>query len=119
MKGGGPLMQLYYGKSVYNALSNIYPEYNWDGTQFENLPRNYWNNLSNQRKFFDKLTKGTRYLYLLDTLEFGIQNMKEWTKITKEKVEEKGGLSILKSYYGFSLIKALKSIYPEYSWERF
>ena len=37
------------------VLKEIYPSHNWDVSKFVSLPHRYWEDVNNQRKFFDDL----------------------------------------------------------------
>jgi len=52
--GGKGILDNYNGSAIL-ALRTIYSEYNWPTITIK--PRNYWNNLPNQRLFFDDLGK--------------------------------------------------------------
>jgi hypothetical protein len=67
-KGHGLLRQ--YGYSLKNALMALYPEHNWVGSKFSRVATQYWNNLSNQREFFDALY-----------VKFGMQGFEDWYSI--------------------------------------
>jgi hypothetical protein len=104
-QGGGGLLSNYYGSSLFKALKNIYPEVEWKREWFQ-YPPNYWKSKENQRHFFDELAT-----------EFGINEPKEWGKITVNQVAEKGGRGIIFNY-GSSLFRALQGAYPEVEWTK-
>ena len=47
------LIKNYYDYSLYLALKSIYPNYEWIPWKFHQIPKNYWSNIENQRKYFD------------------------------------------------------------------
>ena len=57
-------------------LSAAFPEYEWLPWKFNKCPRNFWDDLKNQRKFMDWAGK-----------ELGIKEMSDWYKVM-EKVEK-------------------------------
>lgn len=95
----------FHGNSHIKLLINSYPEYNWKIWKFNKVPSSYWNELKNQRHFFDDLGK-----------ELGYEKQEDWYKIQKVNIEMSGGRGILSIYHG-SPSSALKKIYPEYEWE--
>ena len=56
-------------------LSAAFPEYEWLPWKFNKCPRNFWDDLKNQRKFMDWAGK-----------ELGIKDMSDWYKVM-QKVE--------------------------------
>lgn len=74
-------------------------EIEWEQDWFNTSP-GYWQNLENQRKFLENLSH-----------LFGIKNIQDWGKISSKKVIECGGRPLLKQY-GYSLRKALFTLYP-------
>jgi hypothetical protein len=51
--GGSSLLQGNYGGSLHLLLSNVYPDYEWLPWKFSQVPKGYWADLTNQRKFLD------------------------------------------------------------------
>ncbi len=47
-RGGGGLIK-FYGGFLSNALVSVYPERNWQGWKFPQLPKNFWENRDNQK----------------------------------------------------------------------
>jgi hypothetical protein len=103
--GGGQLLAI-YGNSLPKALMAIYPEYNWDPGNFKKSPKNYWKDANHQRKFFDSIAES------LD-----IKSPEQWVRISQAEVKQRGGSTIIGRYYGGSLYKTLKAIYPEHDWD--
>lgn len=95
-----------HGGSLYRALSAAYPEVEWLPWKFKHhgVPKNYWKEPANQRKFFDELGK-----------KVGIQTLDDWyDKISKKVVMDHGG-SILRHFSNSPMI-ALMKVYPEHNW---
>eukprot|EP01114_Cavostelium_apophysatum_P020910 TRINITY_DN7146_c0_g1_i1.p1 TRINITY_DN7146_c0_g1~~TRINITY_DN7146_c0_g1_i1.p1 ORF type:complete len:487 (-),score=70.02 TRINITY_DN7146_c0_g1_i1:20-1480(-) len=104
---GGLTLLSYCGDSLLRALQTVYPETKWNVADFPTLdrePSGYWNNVENQRNFFDKLGK-----------ELNIQTVKDWGRVTKGDVQERRGGGLL-SHFGHNLYNALRSAYPEFGW---
>jgi hypothetical protein len=68
--GGGSLLQEQYKNSPALLISSLFPEYEWLPWKFT-VPRNYWNDVNNQRKFVDWAGK-----------QLKINEMSDWYKIT-------------------------------------
>lgn len=68
--------------------------------RFAQVPKGFWDQINNQRQYFDWLSS-----------QLGIQHLQDWSKLRSEDVE-KNGPAILSRYYGRSLFRALSAIYP-------
>ncbi len=104
-KGGAVLLHHFYGGSLFKALEELYPHYKWKSWRLTAKQPQYWEDMHNQRDFFDWLGG-----------ELGVGVMQDWYKVKTLDVYEKGGAMVLR-LYGDSLFKALKAIYPEFNWE--
>ena len=63
--------QLTHLKSSYvDLLSEVYPDYNWLPWKFEMLPKYYWNDMKNVKKFMDWAGK-----------ELNVKEMSDWYKV--------------------------------------
>ena len=72
--------------------------------QFSKVPNNYWNSLSNQKKFFDDLYR-----------KLELKCMEDWYSVTLNQIKENGGSTIIKQYG--SLFNALKAVYSDKKWD--
>jgi hypothetical protein len=60
-------------ESLYQSISNIYPDYEWLPWKFQqNLPIGFWKDPVNQKKFVDWAAT-----------QFQIKDMSDWYKITQ------------------------------------
>jgi hypothetical protein len=57
--------------SFHQLLSTTYPDFDWLPWKFAWCPRNYWNDMKNQRKFIEWAAK-----------ELKIEQMSDWYKVT-------------------------------------
>jgi len=105
-RGGSSLLNNYFGGSIVKALATVYPEAHWEVWRFEQVPKGYWDELKNQRIFFDSIAK-----------KLNVVKSEEWYKVSREYVRHNGGASLLVNYYNGSLIKALSTVYPEREWK--
>ncbi len=88
--------------------------YKWDISKFvvhkysgksvspASVPRRHWDNISNHRKFMDKLAK-----------KLNIKTQDDWYKVTWTTLVKNGASSVLQKYNG-SPRKLLTSVFPEY-----
>eukprot|EP01126_Amoeba_proteus_P018019 TRINITY_DN1895_c0_g2_i4.p1 TRINITY_DN1895_c0_g2~~TRINITY_DN1895_c0_g2_i4.p1 ORF type:complete len:406 (-),score=71.79 TRINITY_DN1895_c0_g2_i4:1126-2343(-) len=91
--------------SLVKALSAIYPEQKWHLHRFKVVPRGYWNDLSNQRAFFESLGS-----------ELGFSSPENWYQIDLKTVIDWGGGRLMEKY-GNSPYKAVSMIFPEHNWK--
>jgi hypothetical protein len=68
--GGSGLLKKYNG-SIAVLLSTMYPKYDWLPWRFEMCPRGYWDDVNNQIKFINWVSK-----------QLNIKQMSDWYKIT-------------------------------------
>lgn len=130
-KNGGIRLLNGYNSSPSKALISIFPQHDWKLEKFENkplqlkvshnaqrkeflssiptrlqkIPRGFWKDKENHKKFFDWLQN-----------ELGYKRMDDWYNVTKEDICKNVGASVLNKYND-SPSKALMSIYPEHNWE--
>ncbi len=86
------------------VVSNAFPELNLDAPKKVVSPRGHWKNISNQRQFLDHFAE-----------RHGIHGAEDWYRVTLRQLYTEGGNGLL-SHHGGSLIQALRSVYPQYSW---
>lgn len=105
IKNGGKKYLAKYDNSLTKTLQQVYPEHHWIPWKFDSpLPKGFWDNLSNQRYFFDWLGK-----YL------GFKSKEDYYKLTRTDIEQNGGISLL-GQYNNSIFNAISTAYPEYDW---
>jgi hypothetical protein len=78
-----------YGSSIITTLASLYPDYPWDPWRFRfvAVPHGYWDDLKNQRKFFDSVYK-----------EFGLQKPEDWWNVKLSDIKKAGGSTVLSKY---------------------
>jgi hypothetical protein len=86
------------------ALVAIYPEYNWNIWNFMKVPRGYWDDILNQKKFLDMVAK-----------EHSIHAPEDWYKLSSKDIEKLGGSTLMKRY-NYNLHDALSAVYTQYQW---
>eukprot|EP00026_Physarum_polycephalum_P003689 Phypoly_transcript_03703.p1 GENE.Phypoly_transcript_03703~~Phypoly_transcript_03703.p1 ORF type:complete len:716 (-),score=110.69 Phypoly_transcript_03703:87-2234(-) len=98
----------HYKCSVFQALSDAYPEVPFDPLKFVSVSRHYWSDTNNIRKFFDNFAKKRGF----DPL-----SARAWYSYKQEDiVMEKNGGSVL-HHFSHSYPKALSTIYPEVNFD--
>ena len=95
-----------YNNSPQLFLEAVYPDYEWIPWKFETgVPRYYWDDIENHKKFAEWLFK-----------ELGYETMEDWYKITTSHIHNNGGQGLLLSKYKDSAQLFLEAVYPEYKW---
>lgn len=95
----------YYNGCLATALQQLYPEHPWDPFRFKVIPKNYWDNEDNQRKYFERIGK-----------ELGVTKLDDWYNVSQDVVRRNKGSFILNKYNG-SVFAALQKLYPEHNWD--
>jgi hypothetical protein len=104
--GGSSLLYNFHDNSPSLALMRIYPDMEWQPWRFESAPGNYWDDMENQRIFFD---------WIFDQLE--MNDATDWYQIHQIDIIKLGGGALLRFYHDNSHIRALTRIYPEIDWQ--
>lgn len=94
-----------YENCLSTALQRIYPEYEWYPWKFLRAPTGFWNNLQNEKHYFDWLSS-----------ELGIDSQEGWYRVSYDTISQNYGAQILK-VHNHSHSKALQQAYPEYEWQ--
>ena len=112
------VLRKYYGGSLYNALSDLYPDQRWLPWRFACVPHNFWKNKEHRRQYFDwirskhldKIDDNNNAPHSSSALRHAFWAIPEIRKAIKE---ERACSGILSHYYRGSLSNALKDLYPE------
>ena len=70
---GGSALLGQNDSSLYKVLCLVYPDYEWLPWKFEFVPRNFWANVNNQRKFMEWAGK-----------ELKIKDMSDWYNVVNK-----------------------------------
>eukprot|EP01027_Heterolobosea_sp_BB2_P009730 GEZU01014328.1.p1 GENE.GEZU01014328.1~~GEZU01014328.1.p1 ORF type:complete len:409 (-),score=52.61 GEZU01014328.1:123-1349(-) len=106
--GGSTIVNNYYGGSLMQALSAVYPEHEWLPWRFSTSPPGFWKDLNNQRRFFDWAAR-----------QLHISNLDQWYSVRPEvDFPKRLGCTAkgLLERYDRSLFRALSAVYPEHEW---
>lgn len=91
--------------SLSSILESSYPEHQWKPWKFNRLPHGWWNKQENQKRFLESLAK-----------ELGLKELDDYyLKIRTSDIENAKGSGFLR-FYGYSIGKALMTLYPEHKW---
>jgi len=103
-KLGGSCLR-YYNGSVSGALKDVYPQLPWVLRRFKSLPKNYWANHDNRKRFFDDMAEERGF----DPLQ-----AENWSSISRSAIRKQKGAAGVLEYYE-SISKALEAVYPSQS----
>ncbi len=98
---GASLIAFYYGNSLCQALSVVYPEYNWQFWKFGKVPGGFWSNESNVKQYLEWLRgelKAKDYSELIGS-------------VTAERILSEGGSYLLTKNGGLKLL--LSKTFPD------
>lgn len=104
VKKGAQKVLSNYGNNLIHALQAVFPEEEWIVWLFEQVPKNFWDEISNQKTCLEWMAK-----------KLNVTSKSGWYAVTNSKVRKIGGGGIL-SYHHGSLPKALKTCFPEEEW---
>jgi hypothetical protein len=102
--GGGLLCS--FNGSVLQMLQSLRPEFPWIPWNFVQVPKGFWDSLSNRRLALDFLSKGLQ-----------IQHYADWYHIKLPQIRAKEGCGgALLSLYAGSTPQMLQDLCPEFRW---
>ncbi len=90
--------------SICALLRDYMPEYPWKEWLFPRVPRGFWNDRQNRRRYLDWLAE-----------ELGFKTIEDWYRLTTETLGQYRGDSITTMYRG-SPYAVVKAHFPEYPW---
>jgi hypothetical protein len=94
-----------FENSMPKLLKSAYPEFTWDEWHFKELQPLYWKDLHNQRAYLDWIAE-----------QLGMERVEDWYHCSAQHVNAVGRHKIVQDLYGNSLVKALTTVYPEFTW---
>jgi hypothetical protein len=103
--GGLALIVNHYSGSLYALLAALYPDYKWLEWKFLVVPKGFWTDPGNRRRFMD---------WVAD--QEGIARPEDWYSVSSTSIKSRGGARLISNHYGDSLVAAIKAIYPEHEW---
>jgi len=104
-QGGSAVLARYKG-SLAALLAAVIPEYRWEASRF--ITRSYWHSIDNQRSFMDEAAR---------QLDLPAGDRAAWYKVSRRALVSKGGSAVL-ALYNDSLPLLLRSLYPDFPWDR-
>ncbi len=103
LPGGASLLNV-FGGSLFAAVQDAFPEYEFLPWLFRACPRAFWRDPENRR----------RYMRWLEG-ELGIERPDQWYAVTHQDFKRHKGSGLL-AYHGSTVSEAIKESYPDYPW---
>lgn len=101
--GGARILDQY--DSLFEALVQIYPEFNWNVFQArKQMPKHFWDDENNQRAFVERFAN-----------HFSLSTPEDWKPVSTRQFKDFGGSRLLNKYR--SLVHMLSHLYPEEDWD--
>lgn len=107
-EAGGSTLLSRYSNSLANALEAVYPKHDWQAWKFSRVPRGYWSEVKNRKKFF---------LWVAQRLGLDPTNLAGFYEFSSEDVAEAAGHAGIFDKYSKSLPNALADSFPEHEWQ--
>lgn len=103
---GHDIVGKYYSGSLYDALTELYPEHNWKFWMFRQTKRGLW----------DDQDRVLEYLRWLGD-ELGFQDYEDWYRVTVTNFRDNYGATLVLNKYGGHLHRVVTENFPEYDWK--
>jgi hypothetical protein len=71
--GGASLLLHKYQGSMFAMLSAVFPEFDWLPWKFPQVPKTYWDNVNNVRKYLNWVGN-----------QLGIKELKDWYQVDQK-----------------------------------
>lgn len=102
---GRGLLYTRFRDSVYQAVCDYRPDFDWLPWKFRTCPNGYWTDAANR----------CRYLNWLAT-ELGLNDIEDWYSVTKRSFQQHSGGGLLRNWYVDSVYAAVVECQPHHSW---
>jgi hypothetical protein len=102
--GGSGIVSCYYGGSLANTLSSIYPQHSWYPWKFQRVEYRFWENKDNQKRFIHWLSK-----------ELQIFHLEDWYRVSLKDIQRVAPTTLF--IYQKGLATVLSDLYPQHPWE--
>jgi len=103
--GGRGLLQQCFGGSALALLQEYLPWYDWKEWLFPQVPRGFWMDLANCRRYLEWLGE-----------KLGFDEPEDWYCIDHRHFNENRGATLL-ARYGASPSAVVKTFFPEHDWK--
>ena len=100
------LLTYHYKNDMKLLLEAIYPNYPWKISDFILNQSEHFKTLKNQQSFLENIFYQLNY-----------NNLDDFMSLSRKKILDYGGQSLLVYHYGNNLKKLLSTIFPNYPWD--
>lgn len=103
----GKLLLSCYRNSLFSALKDLYPEFEWNPFHCKKIPSesSNWNDIQNQRKFLEFIAE-----------QLNIQKPEDWYSVPLKSIRQLGGRTLLHLHHN-SLLQTLQCAFPDHEWK--
>lgn len=102
---GGAAFFKYYGRNIFNVVSELMPEHQWHEWCFRRVPPGFWDDRNNRCRYLD---------WLGEKLDF--QEPEDWYQLSYGDVERNRGSALLQKFDG-SVVALVCDCMPQYEWK--
>jgi hypothetical protein len=85
-------------------VTSLLPEHQWQMWKFSTVPKGFWKDKNNQKKFLE---------WLGGQLQF--KHWEDWYSVTQSAIEQHGGASLLRMYDDSPPL-LITSVFSEHAW---
>eukprot|EP01118_Nematostelium_gracile_P008957 TRINITY_DN2995_c0_g1_i2.p1 TRINITY_DN2995_c0_g1~~TRINITY_DN2995_c0_g1_i2.p1 ORF type:complete len:358 (-),score=67.60 TRINITY_DN2995_c0_g1_i2:91-1164(-) len=103
-RGGGTMLDLYFGGSLFKLLTSFYPHHDWIQWKFSRVENKFWTKMRDYRKLIH---------YLSDSLK--INQIEDWYHVSIKQIQERIPLTVFQTT---SLSAMLQEAYPDHLWDK-
>ncbi|MFT4557693.1 MAG: hypothetical protein ACI92S_003066 [Planctomycetaceae bacterium] len=104
---GGGLLNYHYRDSVWLALLEYRPDYQWIPWRLGRAPLGYWHSVENRRTYMDWLS-----------LQLGFSKREDWYAISRPSFKQNYGAGLLMNHYGDTPSRAVMECFPDFEWKQ-
>jgi hypothetical protein len=94
-----------FNQSLARVLQSVYTDHEWLPWKFPKASNGFWENVANQKLYFD---------WLGNTLAYS--KLEDWYKISKSTIVANHGSSLLAHYYNNSPSSFVRRMVPDHPW---
>jgi hypothetical protein len=81
-------MLAHHNSSLPTALQELYPDHVWQQWKFNQVPKLWWHDLANQKRFLDDLAP-----------KLGVTKMDDWYHISAATLRQNGAFTLINKQY--------------------
>ena len=94
-----------YSNDKKKLFKTIYPNFPWKFNEKNENANKYFQNIENQRQFMNDLSQ-----------KLNLKSIDDWMNVSRNKIIENGGKSLILYFYSNDMKKLLTNIFPFHPW---